>query len=143
MKPLSWIAFFTALLGLVSISRADDAAALQGIWLATTAELGGIPRPPSAVTNIVLRITDNKWEVTVAGHPDRGTLKIDGAAKPKTMDLTGAEGPNAGRNIPTIYEITGNKLKICYGLKGSPRPTEFKTARGTQQYLVVYQRSQK
>ena len=140
MKQLASALLLTSLFALTAISRAENAPTLDGTWLAMSAELGGMRQPPALVTNIVLKITEDKYEVTVAGHPDKGTCKVDASAKPKTMDITGTEGPNAGRNIPAIYELTGDKLKICYGLKGSPRPTEFKTNPGTQQYLVVYER---
>jgi uncharacterized protein (TIGR03067 family) len=142
MKPfyLYLALLLTSLLTISTTSRAADAASLDGTWLALTAELGGVRQPPAVVTNIVLKMAEGKYEVTVAGHPDKGTCKVDASAKPKTMDITGTEGPNAGRNIPAIYELTGDKLKICYGLKGSLRPTEFKSNPGTQQYLVVYQR---
>lgn len=105
-----------------------------------SAELGGVRQPPEIATNIVLKIKDGQYEVTVNGHPDKGTCKIDPSTRPKTMDITGTEGPNAGRNIPAIYELDGDKLKICYGLRGSPRPAEFKSDVGTHEYLVVYQR---
>jgi uncharacterized protein (TIGR03067 family) len=140
MKPFSLALALTALLATTATSQADDASALQGTWSVVTAELGGVRQPPEIVTNIVLKIGDGKYEVTVNGHPDKGTCKVDASTKPGTMDITGTEGPNAGRNIPAIYELRGDKLRICYGLRGSPRPTEFKSNPGTQQYLVVYQR---
>jgi uncharacterized protein (TIGR03067 family) len=141
MKMRLFLAF-SLVLNLVTPTplRADDAAALQGTWLIVSAELGGVRQPPEVATNIVLKMADGKYEVTVNGHPDKGTWKIDPSSKPKTMDITGTEGPNTGRTIPAIYELKGDQLKICYGLRGSPRPADFKSNTGTHEYLVVYHR---
>jgi uncharacterized protein (TIGR03067 family) len=140
MKPFSCALILTTLLATAPFARADDAAALQGTWHIVTAELGGVKQPPEVVTNIVLKIADGKYEVIVNGHPDKGTCKIDPSTKPKNMDVSGTEGPNTGRSIPAIYKVAGDKLTICYGLRGAPRPAEFKSNPGTQQYLVVYER---
>jgi uncharacterized protein (TIGR03067 family) len=56
------------------------------------------------------------------------------------MDITGTEGPNKGKTILAIYEITDDTLRICYDLSGKARPTEFKTTKGTKLFLVTYNR---
>jgi len=58
------------------------------------------------------------------------------------MDIHGREGPHAGRTIQAIYELAGEQLTICYQLGSGERPTEFKSARGSQVLLVRYQRVQ-
>jgi uncharacterized protein (TIGR03067 family) len=140
MKRFSFALVLAALIGPATVSRADDAGALQGTWHIVTAELGGVRQAPEVVTNIVLKISDGKYEVIVNGHPDKGTCKVDPSTKPRTMDITGTEGPNTGRTIPAIYELSGDKLTICYQLRGSTRPKEFKSSKETSEYLVVYQR---
>ena len=59
------------------------------------------------------------------------------------MDITGTEGPNKGKTFQAIYELDGDTLKVCYDLSGKGRPTEFKTAEGTQLFLVIYTREKK
>jgi uncharacterized protein (TIGR03067 family) len=142
MNIFSFALLLATLIGRAMVSRADDAAALQGTWHIVTAELGGERQAPEVATNIVLKISDGKYEVTVNGHPDKGVCKVDPSTKPKTMDITGTEGPNTGRTIPAIYELSGAKLTICYQLRGSTRPKEFKSNKGTSEYLVVYQRKE-
>jgi uncharacterized protein (TIGR03067 family) len=78
--------------------------------------------------------------VTVGKVVDQGTVKLDASAKPKAMDITGTEGPNKGKMIPAIYERDGDTLRVCYNLNGKGRPTEFKTEKGTQLFLVTYTR---
>jgi uncharacterized protein (TIGR03067 family) len=140
MKPFFLSFPLAALFAMVTDLRADDAATLQGTWQIVTAELGGVRQSPEVATNIVLKISDGTYEVMVNGHPDKGICKVDSSTSPKTMDITGTEGPNTGRTIPAIYELSGDKLTICYALRGAARPKEFKSNPGTREYLVVYQR---
>ena len=120
-----------------------DGDALQGTWRASAAELGGKPFPEEVRKSITLTLKDGKYAVTVGKNPDRGTVKLDPAAKPKAMDVTGTEGPNKGKTFPAIYQLDGDALKICYDLSGKARPTEFKTAEGTRLFLVTYEREKK
>lgn len=119
---------------------AKDADAIKGTWLAATAELGGRPFPDEVRKSIQLTLKGGTYTVTVGKNPDRGTVKLDPSATPKAMDVTGTEGPNKGKTFPAIYELDGDTLRICYDLGGKARPTEFKTAAGTQQFLVTYKR---
>jgi uncharacterized protein (TIGR03067 family) len=130
---------------LVAISHAGQAPGgqnLQGNWLLTKAELAGEPLPDKNVT-IKLMIKGNDYTVMVDEKVDKGTVKIDESAKPKTLDITGSDGPNKGKTILAIYELDGDMLKVCYNLDGKNRPTEFKTAAKTQLFLATYKRDKK
>lgn len=121
-------------------SPPPDARDIQGTWLPSSAELGGQAMTDNFLTNTVLKLDQGNYLVTVAGSPDKGTYTLDLNAQPKAMDINGTAGPNAGRNIPAIFELHGDTLRICYGLDGSPRPTEFKSPPGTKYFLVAYRR---
>ena len=118
----------------------NDGDALQGTWLPSMAELAGTIFPDEVRKTIKLVIKDDKYTVTVGDVVDQGTVKVNPAAKPKELDITGTDGPNAGRTILAIYELDGDTLRVCYDLSGKGRPTELKTAEGTQLYLVTYER---
>jgi uncharacterized protein (TIGR03067 family) len=85
-------------------------------------------------------IEGDKYTVTVGQAVDRGTVKLMPSATPRAMDITGTDGPNKGKTFLAIYERKGDTLRICYDLSGKKRPTEFKTAAGTQLFLVEYKR---
>ena len=119
---------------------ADDAKAVQGNWKPVKAELAGQPMADTVLKSISLKLDNGKYEVFVGDEPDRGTYTIDSASKPKSMTITGTEGPNHGKTFPAIYELNGDTLRICYDLSGAKRPTEFKTVAGTKLYLVTYNR---
>ncbi|HTA30315.1 MAG TPA: TIGR03067 domain-containing protein [Candidatus Cybelea sp.] len=118
----------------------DDAIAIQGSWIPAKAELAGQPMTDDILKTISLKLDHGKYEVFVGEHPDRGTYTIDPGTKPKSMSVTGTEGPNQGKTFPAIYELAGDTLRICYDLSGTSRPAEFKSVTGTKLYLVTYHR---
>ena len=124
----------------VAADEVDDEMALIGTWTPMKAELAGAAMPDAVLKSIVLKLTEGKYEVTVAGQLDRGTWKLDKAAKPKQLTITGTDGPNKDKTFPCIYELKGDTLRVCYDLSGKMAPAEFATAAGTQLYLVTYQR---
>ena len=121
----------------------DDAKAVQGSWTPARAELAGRPVADDVLKSISLKLEHGKYEVFVGDKPDRGTYTIDSTTKPRSMTITGTEGPNNGRTYPAIYELKGDTLRICYDLSGAKRPTEFKSSAGTKLYLVTYNRKKK
>ncbi len=138
---LQQIATLTIVLSLSSVAWQGDAKDdLQGTWLPETAELGGKKFPDEVRKTIKLVIKGDKYTVNVGTQVDQGTVKLNPSAKPKAMDITGTDGPNKGKTFLAIYEHTGDTLRICYDLSGKARPTEFKSAEGTQQFLVTYKR---
>ena len=118
----------------------DDAKAVQGSWTPAKADLGGQPMAEAVLKSISLKLDNGKYEVFVGDKPDKGTYTLDSTSKPKSMTITGTEGPNRGKTFPAIYELKGDTLRICYDLSGAKRPTEFKSIAGTQLYLVTYNR---
>lgn len=125
-----------------SIVALDDAKFVQGNWQPTEAELAGKPMPDAVLKSISLQLDNGQYEVLVGGNPDRGTYTLDSTTKPKSMTITGTEGPNRGKTFPAIYELQGDTLRICYDLSGANYPTEFKSIVGTLLYLVTYNRKQ-
>jgi uncharacterized protein (TIGR03067 family) len=138
LKP---IIVLTLVLAFSPTSRSGDAKdgdSLDGTWLPSAAELGGKMFPDEVRKTIKLVVKDDKYTVTVGKTVDKGTAKLNTAAKPKELDITGTDGPNKGKKILAIYERDGDTLKICYDLSGEARPKEFKTKEGAPLFLVTY-----
>lgn len=109
---------------------------LPGHWRPIRAELDGETAPDMALQEMELRLTAVGYAVHFGGQLyDGGTF----ISTETTLRLTAVEGPHAGRVIPAIYQLVGDRLRICYGLDGAA-PTEFKTAPGSARYLVTYRR---
>jgi uncharacterized protein (TIGR03067 family) len=139
-KYIACICFVVALSFAAFAADVPDAKAIQGDWKPVKAELAGQPMPDEVLKTISLKIGDGTYEVHVGSMPDKGTVAVDSSTTPKSMTITGTEGPNKGKTFPCIYELKGDTLRICYDLSGTKRPTEFKSLAATQLYLVTYAR---
>lgn len=109
---------------------------LPGHWRPIRAELDGEPAPDIALEQMELRLTAEAYAVHFGGQlHDGGSVVATGT----TLLMKAVHGPHAGRVISAIYQLAGDRLRVCYGLDGSA-PTEFKTAPGSARYLVTYRR---
>jgi uncharacterized protein (TIGR03067 family) len=138
--PCMCIALIVLAAAAWSQDAADERKLLEGAWLPTAAELGENPVEEATLKTMKLVIEGDKYTVTVGKSIDKGSVKIDPAAKPKTMDIIGADGPNKGKTFLAIYELNGDTLRVCYDLTGKARPTEFKTKKGEPLFLATYKR---
>ncbi|HZF17899.1 MAG TPA: TIGR03067 domain-containing protein [Steroidobacteraceae bacterium] len=110
---------------------------LDGTWIATSAILGGNSFPAPVLATI--RLTLNAGQYTLGN--DHGTYRTDDRAFPAAIDVAGSDGPNKGRQIPAIYELTGDTLTICYDLACEARPKAFQSAAASKHFLVTYRRA--
>lgn len=118
-----------------------DCTALQGTWSLASAVMAGNPFPEQLVKTISLTLKDGRYTVMVGQGKDEGTAKHDAGKNPKTMEITGTDGPNKGKTMLAIYKINGDSLTICYDLTGKAYPTEFKSTAENKHFLVEYKRA--
>jgi uncharacterized protein (TIGR03067 family) len=110
--------------------------AIEGIWQMVRAELDGETAPELVTTKSSFELRDGGYVMRFDGEiVDRGTLAFDTAAG--SFLLRGTEGTNAGRTIPCIYQMVGERLRICFGLDETA-PTQFATGPESRRYLVTY-----
>jgi uncharacterized protein (TIGR03067 family) len=115
-------------------SAMDDMKTMQGVWRVTSAEANG--SPSEEVAKSVVTIRDNSWKLVNGDENDSGTFKIDPSKNPKQMDIHRDSGDD---DIPAIYEVDSDTMRICYGLQGE-RPTAFKTTEDSGRVLITYKR---
>ena len=118
----------------------------DGTWIVVTMEQDGVKLPDEAVKKLALKlvITGNKYKVFLADKlAEQGTSKVDTTKKPVTVDIDASEGPNKGKTIKAIVDIQGDTMKVCYNLKGTERPKEFTTQKGSGHALITYEREKK
>jgi uncharacterized protein (TIGR03067 family) len=123
-----------------SQDAASDRKSLEGTWTPASAEIGGKSLPDELIKKMKLILKGDDYTVHVGDAIDRGQVKIDVTKKPKAMDIIGTDGPNKGKTFLAIYELEGDKLRVCYDLSGKSRPTEFKAAKEGLIFLATYQR---
>ena len=109
---------------------------LQGTWLPVRAELDGESAPSLALERMAFILSEGGYQVSFGGEVyDSGTFTHTEAA----LRMTARQGPHAGRVISAIYQLMGDRLRICYALDGTA-PLDFKTAPNSRRYLVTYRR---
>jgi uncharacterized protein (TIGR03067 family) len=126
----------------LALALADDKAdmkALSGKWAVSEATIDGKSVTESFKT-ADLTIENGNYTVKFGDMIDKGTITVDSSKKPKSMDVTGAEGQNREKTYPCIYEIKDDTLTICYGLDFKTRPNEMKTSEKSERLLIVYKK---
>jgi|SRR5579864_19678 len=130
-------------------ARAEDKEAaiaaelkrFEGSWKLVSLEVEGNPVPEEAVKNeppLVLK--GDKFTTMAEGKTLRGEFKIDPTVKPKTIDVMFMDGAAQGKLHQGIYELEGDTYKVCMGMPGKPRPTEFVSKPGSGHVLEVLKR---
>jgi uncharacterized protein (TIGR03067 family) len=133
------------------VARADDKGDVekefkkfQGTWTYERVEAEGKEIPIAQFEDMTVTFEGDKYFVKNGDEVvQTATHKLDPTQSPKTLDATIADGPNKGALILGIYEISEDKLKVCFDPEGKKRPTEFKTEPGSPTTLVIHKRVKK
>jgi uncharacterized protein (TIGR03067 family) len=134
-----------------SSALADDKADLekevrrfQGTWTFESSKSGGKELPADVLKALILTFEGDKHTVKKGDEVIQvGTQKLDPSKSPKTIDVTMTKGPNKGTVMLGIYEIDGDTLRVCFDPQGKKRPTEFKSAPGSDNFVNVHKRVKK
>ena len=71
--------------------------------------------------------------VALADNKHQGIVPV-----PEAIDYVLLEGPNKGKTLLGIYELTGDTLKSCFAAPGKDRPTDFATKAGDLRTLSAW-----
>lgn len=118
-------------------SSDGNSGRLNGTWLITSGQLGGVLLPDNAFNELTLTLRNGRFAL----GPDRGRIAVDPGVAPAAADLLIVGGPNRGRFVPAIVERAGSLLRICCDLGGTERPTAFRAPAGTRYFLATYRRA--
>lgn len=118
----------------------DSFSALIGRWQMVRAEFAGETAPELVVQRTELHFSAGRYRVSFDSvEKDAGTYALAGEASTKTLALLADAGPNAGRKVECIFQLVGDRLRICFGLDGR-LPTHFTTSIAQPRYLATYRR---
>jgi uncharacterized protein (TIGR03067 family) len=119
----------------------DDASALQGAWVIVGLEADGKPRPEMNFKGNMLTFKGQQVTLLERKNPPITLgFTLDASKKPKTIDLTAAEGPQKGKTLLAIYELKGDELRICFCFMEGKRPDDFTTKAEDQRELMTLKR---
>lgn len=121
-----------------------EIAALQGAWRQVGLEADGVVDPPDALT-VSGALTHIDGTHFLVRAPD-GTVVIEGAfdidptATPKRITWIDAIGPDAGKRLPAIYTLDGDRFRFVAADEGQTWPTAFTTSPGLTMRTFVRHR---
>jgi len=114
-----------------------DLEKLQGTWNIVTLEMEGQKYPPGGSQ---ITIKGDRFISLNMGAEYEGTVSVDAGKTPRAFDLNFDKGPEKGNQSLGIYELDGDTWKICLGLTGKSRPTQFAALPGTGHALELLKR---
>jgi uncharacterized protein (TIGR03067 family) len=133
--------------GALADEKADlekEVKKFQGTWTIESSETEGKEVPADALKGLIVIFEGAKHTVKKGDEVIQvGTQKLDPSKSPKAIDVTMTEGPNKGKVMLGIYEFDGDTLKVCFDPQGKKRPTEFKSAAGSENIVNVHKRVKK
>lgn len=117
-----------------------DEAKFNGTWKAVSVEVDGKKLPKEAVDKTSLTVKGDDYTFHRGNEEIKGKHKLDASKTPKTIDAVRSQGPDKGKPLLGIYELTDDTYKVCFAAPGGERPTEFSSKPGSKHRLIVMKR---
>ena len=142
MKPLGFLVLSMGLLQTAAATKDEaikkDKDQLQGKWAIISVVSDGKRADVTKMVGAMIIFKDNK-AIGKGVRLTRGNeapFKLDPTQKPKIIDFIHDDGAVT----PGIYELDGDKLKICNNTPKFPRPKTFESKEGSGQVLIILRR---
>ena len=116
---------------------------LEGAWVPVAANVSGqeLLVRELRVKYLVLDGRDYSIIDQTNQIVDTGEYLVDDTSHPQAIDIVGRDGPNAGRSMLAIYELSGNRLTVCYDLDGTERPINMQAQEDQLLLSITYERA--
>jgi uncharacterized protein (TIGR03067 family) len=100
------------------------AARLEGDWVPIAAEVSGQILPVADLRVSLLSFEDDRYSIVdhAGAIVDSGLWQLGLEATPRSLDLLGNAGPNAGRRVLAIVALDGDRLCLGYDMEREQRP---------------------
>jgi uncharacterized protein (TIGR03067 family) len=118
----------------------DELIRFSGTWRFVSMDFGGNALDERRIGDSRLIIRGNRFVSRSSRGSVPGTFRIDPTSKPKTIDVVFSSTSGNSGTLHGIYELTDDTYKVCLGLDGMPRPSEFASKPGSGSGLQVLKR---
>lgn len=109
----------------------DRLRSMEGTWGFRSLEVDGAAMPESMLTNSSLLIDGDRFRMESVEATFEGIFTIDVELVPHHINIDFVEGPEAGNRCEGVFELDGDRFRLCLGLVGSRRPQGFATSPGS------------
>ena len=109
----------------------EDLQKLQGEWNIVFLEVDGIAPAPNTFAGAKITIEGDRFTTLGMGGIFEGNLAVNSASSPKSLRMAFTAGPEKGNTNHGIYELEGDRLRLCLCVTGGAAPTEFATSPGS------------
>jgi uncharacterized protein (TIGR03067 family) len=120
---------------------------VQGTWKTTSLKYNGedVSIDGKGKIRLVFKGDIATVQAAASTKKEYGKVKFtfDPSTKPRSVDITVTSGVQKGEKMEGIYEIKGNKLKLCIKVLGAERPTKFESPSGESIALIEFERVKK
>ena len=125
-------------------SPEEDAKKMQGSWKLTGATYNGQRMAEEAIGDTRLTISGDRHTMIHNGSAESSTFSL-GVAGPRTIRVFHHENPLAsqgfyGGTLTGIYELSGDRLRICFDVTGRQYPKSFDATRGSRRIIYEFVR---
>ena len=97
--------------------------------------------PAAALDGARITIQGGRFVSSGMGAAYEGTIALDAAKTPKTIDMKFTAGPEQGNTNLGIYEIDQDAWRLCLATRGTERPKTFATQPGTGLAMEILKRN--
>jgi len=98
---------------------------LTGSWVPVAADVSGHALNIEELR--VARLSFDMEHYAIVDHAgevvDEGTWQLGALDNPRSIDLLGSAGPNAGRRVLAIIALDGDRLCLGYDMERDQRPS--------------------
>jgi uncharacterized protein (TIGR03067 family) len=120
----------------------EDPGRLQGSWAMQSITMDGLVVPSAYTRTGRLVIEGDSYRLTLDDQTIVSTFRLDSGKSPRQVDFTFTEGPQKGQTVQGIYEVDGDSLRICRGMRPAvERPREFAAPSDSGLILLTYKRA--
>jgi uncharacterized protein (TIGR03067 family) len=114
------------------VKHVEQLRALEGEWRFDSLQIDGNDAPRAMLGESKILIDGDRFRTESPEANYDGRFTIDTATKPMRIDIEFIKGPEeSGSHSYGLFELDGDRLTLCLGLVGAPRPTKFTTHAGS------------
>jgi uncharacterized protein (TIGR03067 family) len=141
-------ALLAVTLGLVAAApvpeKKDELKKFAGDWVFASWEQAGQQLPEENLSQAKWSVKGNKYTFEMGPNKEEGTIKLDPAKKPATIDLTITSGSDKGKEQLGIYRVERDGIVFCLARPGDKeRPTAFAAKDDNGHMLLTIKRAKK